>query len=166
MRALERYLLLQIIDNKWREHLYDMDYLREGIHLRGFAQIDPLVAYKNEAYELFTDLMNSIWADFARMIFHVEVEVEGAAQAPALPQGGGGVGTIQYSGGVGTTQPSALSAAAQGGGVATEDYAGEAEAEDAAPVVQQRRVDEHDTIGRNDPCWCGSGKKYKKCHGA
>ena len=78
MRALERYLLLQIIDNKWREHLYDMDYLREGIHLRGFAQIDPLVAYKNEAYELFTDLMNSIWADFARMIFHVEVEVEGA----------------------------------------------------------------------------------------
>ena len=77
MRALERYLLLQIIDNKWREHLYDMDYLREGIHLRGFAQIDPLVAYKNEAYELFTDLMNSIWADFARMIYHVEVEVEG-----------------------------------------------------------------------------------------
>ena len=56
MRALERYLLLQVIDQRWREHLYDMDYLREGIHLRGFAQIDPLVAYKNEAYALFQDL--------------------------------------------------------------------------------------------------------------
>ena len=77
MRALERFLLLQIIDQRWREHLYDMDYLREGIHLRGFAQIEPLVAYKNEAFELFRDLMNSVWADFARMIFHVEVTIEG-----------------------------------------------------------------------------------------
>ena len=76
-RALERYLLLQIIDQRWREHLYDMDYLREGIHLRGFAQIDPLVAYKNEGFALFQDLMNTIWSDFARMIFNVEVEVEG-----------------------------------------------------------------------------------------
>jgi preprotein translocase subunit SecA len=175
MRALERYLLLQIIDNKWREHLYDMDYLREGIHLRGFAQIDPLVAYKNEAYELFTDLMNSIWADFSRMIFHVEVEVEGT-DAPALPQGGGGVGgprSIQYTGGVGTQQPSALQAAAAAGGFVDAGQAiegtggnGEVDPEDATPIIQQRRVDEHDTIGRNDPCWCGSGKKYKKCHGA
>ena len=77
MRALERYLVLQIIDQRWREHLYDMDYLREGIHLRGFAQIEPLVAYKNEAFTLFEDLMNSIWADFARMIYNVEVEVQG-----------------------------------------------------------------------------------------
>ena len=87
MRALERYLLLQIIDQRWREHLYDMDYLREGIHLRGFAQIDPLVAYKNEGFTLFQDLMNTIWSDFARMIYNVEVEVEGengsaAAAAP------------------------------------------------------------------------------------
>ncbi len=80
MRALERFLLLQIIDQRWREHLYDMDYLREGIHLRGFAQIEPLVAYKNEAFELFRDLMNSIWGDFARMIFHVEVTIEGDEQ--------------------------------------------------------------------------------------
>ena len=77
MRALERYLLLQIIDQRWREHLYDMDYLREGIHLRGFAQIEPLVAYKNEAFTLFQDLMNTIWSDFARMIYNVEVEIEG-----------------------------------------------------------------------------------------
>src|SRR3954465_12536804 len=77
MRALERYLLLQIIDQRWREHLYDMDYLREGIHLRGFAQIEPLVAYKNEAFTLFQDLMNTIWSDFARMIFNVNVQIEG-----------------------------------------------------------------------------------------
>ncbi|HEX5924599.1 MAG TPA: preprotein translocase subunit SecA [Baekduia sp.] len=174
MRALERYLLLQIIDNKWREHLYDMDYLREGIHLRGFAQIDPLVAYKNEAYELFTDLMNSIWADFARMIYHVEVEVEGT-EAPAIPQAGGtgGPRAVQYTGGVGTQQPSALQAAAAAGGFVDAGEAiehtggnGEVDPEDATPIVQQRRVDEHETIGRNDPCWCGSGKKYKKCHGA
>jgi preprotein translocase subunit SecA len=167
MRALERYLLLQIIDNKWREHLYDMDYLREGIHLRGFAQIEPLVAYKNEAFDLFTDLMNSIWADFSRMIYHVEVEVEGA-EGPAIPETQGGPTAIQYSGGVGTQQPSALTAAAAGGAVAgaAAGYAGEGDIVEATPIVQQRRVDEHDTIGRNDPCWCGSGKKYKKCHGA
>jgi preprotein translocase subunit SecA len=165
MRALERYLLLQIIDNKWREHLYDMDYLREGIHLRGFAQIDPLVAYKNEAFDLFTDLMNTIWADFSRMIFHVEVEVEGADQTvPQMPMGGGGAATMTYSGGVGTQHPSALSeASAQGGAPA--GYDGVVE-EDATPTVQQRRVDEHELLGRNDPCWCGSGRKYKKCHGA
>src|SRR3954447_540735 len=120
MRALERYLLLQIIDNRWREHLYDMDYLREGIHLRGFAQIEPLVAYKNEAFELFSDLMNSIWSDFARMIFHVEVEIEGEDGAGpeqyeprAVSPGGTSTraGQVTYSGGVGTAQPSALAQA-------------------------------------------------------
>ncbi len=176
MRALERYLLLQIIDNRWREHLYDMDYLREGIHLRGFAQIEPIVAYKNEAFELFTDLMNTVWSDFARMIYHVEVEVEGAggsaAYEPAEPRRAGGSTTraanVTYSGGVGAAQPSALAAAAAGAGVAPDGYAeadGYADAE-PMPVVEQRHVDEREQIGRNDPCWCGSGKKYKKCHGA
>ncbi|MFL5843125.1 MAG: SEC-C metal-binding domain-containing protein, partial [Solirubrobacteraceae bacterium] len=163
MRMLERYLLLQIIDNRWREHLYDMDYLREGIHLRGFAQIEPIVAYKNEAFELFTDLMNTIWADFSRMIYHVEVEVEGEQAVPAPPQRrAGGSSTraanVSYSGGAGTAQPSALSAAAG------EDQGYEAQPEPV--VVEQRRVDEHELVGRNDPCWCGSGKKFKKCHGA
>ena len=108
MRVLERYLILQIIDQRWREHLYDMDYLREGIHLRGFAQIEPLVAYKNEAFTLFEDLMNSIWADFARMIFNVEVEVQGpeenGAQRRRRPSGrpppqGSDFGALEYSGG-------------------------------------------------------------------
>ena len=81
MRWLERQILLQIIDNRWREHLYEMDYLREGIHLRGFAQIDPLVAYKNEGYMMFEELMASIWQEFARVIFHVEVNVEPASRS-------------------------------------------------------------------------------------
>ncbi|WP_205699166.1 preprotein translocase subunit SecA [Conexibacter sp. SYSU D00693] len=172
MRALERYLLLQIIDQRWREHLYDMDYLREGIHLRGFAQIDPLVAYKNEAFDLFTDLMNSVWSDFARMVFHVEVQVEGQEATPEQYEPSAGrsqtrPGNVQYSGGVGTAQPSALAAAAGAGtAMAPDGYAPEDDGQLHSPVVEQRVVDEHDQLGRNDPCWCGSGRKYKKCHGA
>jgi preprotein translocase subunit SecA len=156
MRALERFLLLQIIDQRWREHLYDMDYLREGIHLRGFAQIDPLVAYKNEGFTLFEDLMHSIWSDFARMVFNVQVEVENANGDGPLPEqrtAAAGAATLQYSGGTEDDQPSA--------------YGGEDdEPQGGGTVVEQRRVDEHAQLGRNDPCWCGSGKKYKKCHGA
>ncbi len=173
MRALERFLLLQIIDQRWREHLYDMDYLREGIHLRGFAQIEPLVAYKNEAFELFRDLMNSIWGDFARMIFHVEVTVEGQGAdggppppisrrrpSPGSSSSTGGR-SVTYSGG-GMAQPSALAMAAAGAGAAE----GRGTEEPVAPQVEQRRVDETQQLGRNDPCWCGSGRKFKKCHGA
>jgi preprotein translocase subunit SecA len=168
MRALERFLLLQIIDQRWREHLYDMDYLREGIHLRGFAQIEPLVAYKNEAFELFRDLMNSIWGDFARMIFHVEVTIEGengGAPPPRRPtprsSSSTGGRNVTYSGGS-AAQPSALAMAAAGA-AAAEGYGAEQE---PLPAVEQRRVDETEQLGRNDPCWCGSGKKFKKCHGA
>ena len=162
MRALERYLLLQIIDQRWREHLYDMDYLREGIHLRGFAQIDPLVAYKNEAFTLFSDLMNTIWSDFSRMIFHVEVQVEGengeAPEQQYTPSGSSTrAGRVSYSGGSGSGQASALAEAAG---------AAEGDAEPLPEPVQQRRVAEVEQIGRNDPCWCGSGKKFKRCHGA
>src|SRR5213075_2747755 len=85
MRGLERFILLQIIDERWREHLHDMDYLREGIHLRGFAQEDPLVAYKNEAYNMFGALIQSLWEEFARYIFNVEVEIE-QEQAPGPGQ--------------------------------------------------------------------------------
>ncbi len=88
MRVLERYLLLQIIDQRWREHLYDMDYLREGIHLRGFAQIEPLVAYKNEGFTLFQDLMNTIWADFARMVFNVQVQIDTGEEEEDRPRAG------------------------------------------------------------------------------
>ncbi len=167
MRYLERQILLQIIDYRWREHLYEMDYLREGIHLRGFAQIDPLVAYKNEGFTMFHELMNSIWEEFARIIYHVEVNVEPADFEPQPePQ----PAELQYAGG-GPEQPSAIAeaagAAAVGAGVAPVvegDGSGNGQplGENPATVVKPDR----DKIGRNDPCWCGSGKKYKKCHGA
>jgi preprotein translocase subunit SecA len=162
-----------------------MDYLREGIHLRGFAQIDPLVAYKNEGFAMFTELMYSIWEEYARLIFHVQVEVS-PAQAeqmfrPAERQASG----VSYSGGT-LEQPSALTqagaAAAAGGATATSGDGAPAPQPAAAPAqpaaqpspqpAQQQAVtgtrvkDEREKIGRNDPCWCGSGKKYKKCHGA
>jgi len=171
MRYLERQILLQIIDNRWKEHLYEMDYLREGIHLRGFAQIDPLVAYKNEGFTMFRDLMNSIWEEFARVIFHVEVNIE---PADFEPEPEPPAQALSYAGG-GADQPSAMDEAAQAAmaqgaapaagaaavGAATAGGNG-ASSENPETVVKADR----DKIGRNDPCWCGSGKKYKKCHGA
>jgi preprotein translocase subunit SecA len=164
MRQLERAVLLQIIDERWREHLYDMDYLREGIHLRGFAQRDPLVEYKNEGFALFRDLMNSIWEDFGRYIFHVQVEIEPAQPAPPLSRSSQTrrASSLTYTGG-GPEQPSALYDAAEQAGVAVAEGGAEIA---ALPEVETRHVDEHEKIGRNDPCWCGSGKKFKKCHGA
>jgi preprotein translocase subunit SecA len=170
MRALERFMLLQIIDNRWREHLHDMDYLREGIHLRGFAQIDPLVAYKNEGFEMFTELMNNIWDEFARYIFNVEVSVE--PEQPAGPQWGLGgqssssTGSLNYTGGRSAQGQEAIAAAAGSALAEVAQADGEEQMINPLPVVETRRLDETEKIGRNDPCWCGSGKKFKKCHGA
>src|SRR3954467_1605908 len=171
MRALERFMLLQIIDERWREHLHDMDYLREGIHLRGFAQIDPLVAYKNEGFDMFTALMNNIWDEFARYIFNVEVEVEEEQQqGPQWAVGGGTGGSYSYAGGHAEAGQAAIAAAAGGAGsvpAGIADAADMAADEVALPQpVETKRLDEHEKVGRNDPCWCGSGKKFKKCHGA
>src|SRR5215210_1465422 len=116
MRYLERSILLQVIDTRWREHLYDMDYLREGIHLRGFAQIDPLVAYKNEGFSMFEELMHSIWEEFSRLIFHVEVDIAPAQAEEAFAPPAADASDVRYSGG-GPEQPSALeSATAVGAG--------------------------------------------------
>ena len=176
MRYLERQILLQIIDNRWREHLYEMDYLREGIHLRGFAQIDPLVAYKNEGYTMFQELMASIWEEFVRVIFHVEVNIE-PAQAEEMfgaeePRRGGrrpvlrrrrrgaAVGDARGPGGRGRHGGGAAGA---GAAAAPSPRRGNGQGDvNPATVVKS----ETEKIGRNDPCWCGSGKKYKKCHGA
>jgi preprotein translocase subunit SecA len=173
MRYLERSILLEVIDNRWREHLYDMDYLREGIHLRGFAQIDPLVAYKNEGFAMFEELMNSVWEEFSKLIFHAEIEVDPSQLEEAFgPNGGAEPIALDYSGGTPEGQPSALRevAAATGGGSAgmvaegaMPSGGGGAPPEVVETVVKDEREKD---IGRNDPCWCGSGKKFKKCHGA
>jgi preprotein translocase subunit SecA len=180
MGQLERFLLLQIIDERWREHLFDVDYLREGIHLRGFVQIDPLVAYKNEAFTLFGDLINSIWTDYTRLIFNVQVQVQGengggggagGASTPAFAASGNSTrpARVSYSGGSAAMGAGAIAAAAANAGAAgAQAYAtnGGGEEQELVPVVEQRTVDSEHTVGRNDPCWCGSGKKFKKCHGA
>jgi preprotein translocase subunit SecA len=168
MHALERFLLLQIIDERWREHLHDMDYLREGIGLRSFAQIEPLVAYKNEAFTLFEDLMNLVWTDFARLIFHVQVQAQGPDGEPIAPaaparsyhapgSSTGGSSRVSYSSGA-LAGAGAISAAAVADGSAGE--------QEQNGHVEQRRVAPDEALGRNDPCWCGSGKKFKRCHGA
>jgi preprotein translocase subunit SecA len=181
MREVERYLLLEIIDQHWQEHLYDMDYLQQGIHLRGAAQIEPLVAYKNEAFTLFADLMNNVWSDFARFIFHVEVTLQTDGDQPVAPQRSTpsrsassptGGGRVSYSGGSQSGSAAVAAAAGSAGLSAAEAAAGAYEGVEeqgslaAFEPVEQRRVDEAEQIGRNDPCWCGSGKKFKKCHGA
>jgi preprotein translocase subunit SecA len=185
MRHLERQILLQIIDHRWREHLYEMDYLREGIHLRGFAQIDPLVAYKNEGFTMFQELMYAIWEQFARLIFHVQVEVS-PAQAEQMFRPEERPRDVEYSGGT-LDQPSALhdaqraaasartggavgaaaTSATTAGAATSTAAAGDSRAQPTDGQPAGTRVkDEREKIGRNDPCWCGSGKKYKKCHGA
>jgi preprotein translocase subunit SecA len=127
LRKIEKTVVLSVIDNKWREHLSEMDYMRQGIGLRAMGQRDPLVEYQREGYDLFADLVDSVKRDSVRYLFHVQVaqEAEKAKQEQLRFQ--------------------AQAAAAGGGSV-------------------RQAVSEK--IGRNDPCPCGSGKKYKKCHGA
>jgi preprotein translocase subunit SecA len=132
MRELERLVLLNITDTKWREHLYEMDYLQEGIHLRAYAQKDPLTEYRREAYLMFEELTESIQDDFVRYIYRVELVRQDEPGRPR-PQ------RVQTTHGDGDQ--------AQG---------------DAGAGVQARSG----KVPRNAPCPCGSGKKYKKCHGA
>ena len=171
MRQLERAILLQIIDNRWREHLYEMDYLREGIHLRGFAQIDPLVAYKNEGFSMFEALMHSIWEEFARLIFHVEVEVAPQAQEQFAPAEPGRAASTTPAAPPSSPRRSARPPSRRLRGRTwppSRRSRAARPATAAAAIPDQETVvkDEKEKIGRNDPCWCGSGKKYKKCHGA
>ena len=129
MRELERMVLLSITDTKWREHLYEMDYLQEGIHLRAYAQKDPLVEYRREAFDMFQELTQAIRDEFVKYIYRVELVRQDEPSRPR-PQ------RVTMSHG---------------------------EAEANAGAASQARSDK---VPRNAPCPCGSGKKYKKCHGA
>ncbi|MCL4472366.1 MAG: preprotein translocase subunit SecA [Actinobacteria bacterium] len=158
MRKLERLVMLGVVDNRWREHLYDMDYLREGIHWRSLTQKDPLVEYKSEGFGMFKELLDTIKEDFVRTIFHMSrVPQDELAERRARE--------LQYSydDGVETSslpqpEPAAVGAA-QAAGAAGAAGAGQ----EPLPLVETRHADK---VGRNDPCPCGSGKKYKKCCGA
>ena len=167
MRQVERYLTLQTVDSRWREHLDAMDYLREGIHLRAMAQKDPLAEYRSEGHGLFEDLSAAIKAEVVRHLYHVEVEVQDAdelapedevAEYEYEHEQVAGSDAIVAAGdaGVATTGGAAGASSATSGGQAGSTTA-------TAPRHEQR-VDV-EKVGRNDPCPCGSGKKYKRCHG-
>jgi preprotein translocase subunit SecA len=155
-RNLERWIVLQVLDVRWREHLDNMDYMRQGIGLRGYAQKDPLVEYRAEGAAMFNEMDFLVKQETVRALMHVEVQVEDEAQYDHSPQ----TATRQYSyehDEAATLE--ALAAAGAGNGEVMEEV-------DGFPVVEQRHVDPERDVGRNDPCWCGSGKKFKKCHGA
>ena len=149
-RRLERDIMLQIIDQRWQEHLADMDYLREGINLRAMGNQDPLVAWQREGFAMFSTLMGNINDDYLRYVFHVQVLTEQPAE-PDLAQ-------ASYVAAEDPVQDDFSAALAQG---PVEEQPTVVE-ETLAPVVKS----DHEKVGRNDPCWCGSGKKYKFCHGA
>ncbi len=154
MREIERYVVLQIVDTRWREHLEAMDYLRDGIHLRSMAQKDPLVEYRAEGHVMFEDLSRAIREEVVLTLFHVELAQEDAEQLqPAqAPQ------ALAYEH---ETAVGADAILAAGGGAATAVAPAPSDGSFAPKPV----VNEHRDIGRNDPCWCGSGKKFKRCHG-
>ncbi|CAB4822448.1 MAG: preprotein translocase subunit SecA [Actinobacteria bacterium] len=158
-REIERDVMLQIIDQRWRDHLSEMDYLREGINLRAMGQQDPLVAWQQEGFSMFGKLMEAIDDDYLRYVFHVDAVTDEAAD-PALEQAvyaaaEDPVDDMSFA--------QATLAAAQGETqqVASAQMSDEM-GETMAPIVK----DATQKVGRNEPCWCGSGRKFKLCHGA
>ncbi len=141
MRQLETMIMLQVLDNQWKDHLYSMDHLKEGIGLRGYGQKDPLIEYKREGYDMFSAMIERIESESLQYLFRVQLqpaEREMAASAPraepSRPQG-------KRSGMKGQVASSTATSVLEGGGSGSRK------------------------IGRNEPCVCGSGKKYKKCCG-
>ena len=148
MRSVEKMIMLQTIDTDWMNHLDEIDYLREGIGLRGYGQRDPLVEYKREAFNMFSQLMENIRSTIVHMIFKVALAAAPAAQATqVMPQQ-----NLTYSGASEVQQFGAIKDAK------TEET-GKKEEVKQAPIINKN------TVGRNDPCPCGSGLKYKKCCG-
>ena len=141
-KEIERDVMLQILDQRWRDHLSDMDYLRDGIHLRQIAQQDPLTAWQKEGYLMFEVLLGNVDADFVRYITHVEASaIEAIEEVTEADEGLEGAVTNANVVAPGATELPTHGAAKK-----------------ALPK-------QGDKIGRNEPCWCGSGRKYKQCHG-
>jgi preprotein translocase subunit SecA len=161
MRELERFIILQIVDTRWREHLENMDYMREGIHLRSFAQKDPLVEYRSEGHAMFEELGVGIREEVVFTLFHAEIEPQDAAALEQSQQQQNG--NLQYAH---ETAAGADAIAAAGGGSVAGAAALGLGGSTSTMAPQTVVASEKDKIGRNDPCWCGSGKKFKKCHGA
>ena len=140
--------MLQVVDQRWREHLSDMDYLRDGIYLRQVAQQDPLTAWQKEGYELFETLLVSINHDYVRFITHVETQ---AVEDEAAVADGADTGLENAMTNVDAVAPGATELPVH--------------AVPAREGALKSLPKEGDKIGRNEPCWCGSGRKFKQCHG-
>jgi len=153
MREIERQVMLRIIDQRWREHLEEMDYLQEGINLRAMGQKDPLTEWQREGYDMFGALMKGIAQDFVRYVMHVQVVTDDAAEVQNVQQ--------LSSENVDTDGFRAAAAAAVADGELPDEAAAPASAPSNTPVVKS----EFDKTPRNAPCPCGSGKKFKMCHG-
>jgi len=162
MRDLERFIVLQTVDIRWREHLENMDYMREGIGLRGLAQKDPLVEYRNEGAVMFQDLNRSIREEVVTLLFHAEVTAGEETELQAA-QANGGNGSLSYE----HEQLAGSDAILAAGGTSTAAAGFASAGGVATPVAQRPKVNtQYENVGRNELCPCGSGKKFKKCHGA
>ena len=171
IRWLERRIILDVVDSQWKDHLLSLDHLKEGIGLRGYAQKDPIVEFKKEAFVLFEDMMARIDNETIRYLFHIQMqqgEQPPETRRPEPPR---------------TPPQSAAAAAASAAARASEPQQLPAVAREIERRQQRQQKDlQYQTgpaqaeapkpvrvgakVGRNDPCPCGSGKKYKKCHGA
>lgn len=198
LRDLERRVVLAVLDRKWREHLYEMDYLKDGIGLRGMGQRDPLVEYQREGYQMYNSMIEAIKEETVQLLFHIDIkqvattdeavdEVEETAEsADAIAVASGpdenGESVVEAAEGevedTDAKQAIAESAAASGAGESTLPVAGPApisHAEGKVPVSKRPKSEELKTpwadgrtfpgTGKNAPCPCGSGRKYKMCHG-
>jgi preprotein translocase subunit SecA len=174
MRQIERDVMLQIIDQRWRDHLAEMDNLKDGIHLRWTVQADPLNAWQSEGFNMFGQLVEVIDNDYLRYILHVE-----AIQEPAVePNLDRAVYVAAEDPVADTSTLVGMMAAEMGANVAPVEQALPAQAPNGAKALVKRPnapdpdalvpivKAQHEKVGRNDPCWCGSGKKFKFCHGA
>jgi preprotein translocase subunit SecA len=168
MREVERYLVLQVVDVRWREHLESMEYLRDGIHLRAMAQKDPLSEYRAEGHSMFEELTATIQEEIVRYLLRIQIERPPEQGELVHADAGANGDGLSYE-----HESMAGSEAIRAAGAGEEAPARQARAGAtagaagaAATTVStgQRVVAEQ--VGRNDPCPCGSGKKYKKCHGA
>jgi len=141
-----------VLDRKWREHLYEMDYLQEGIGLRAMAQRDPLVEYQREGYDLFMAMMDGIKEETVGFLFNVDVTI----------------GEEEDTDGDGTPDAPLVSAKGLETPSAPQQlqYSAPGESGEAVSLAKSTVSDEYANVGRNDECPCGSGKKFKKCHGA
>jgi preprotein translocase subunit SecA len=155
MRDLERFVVLQVVDVRWREHLENMDYLREGIHLRGMAQKDPLVEYRNEGHLMFQELNRTIHREVVLGLFHIELTPVDDQGNPLPIQQSSNGGQMSYEH---ETSAGSQAILAAGNGAPN----GNGNGSPQQPLVKAA----NQNVGRNDPCWCGSGKKFKRCHGA